>query len=190
MIRAAAISALVLAAATASAESVTYTIDAGHTYPSFEADHMGGLSLWRGKFNTNSGSVVLDRVAKTGDVNVNVDIASIDFGHDKMNEHARGAEIFDAAKFPTAVYKGKISKWKGDAPAEVDGTLTMKGVTKPVKLTVNTFLCKANPMTKKEVCGADAVATLNREDFGIDYGKAFGFNMSVKLLITIEAGRN
>jgi polyisoprenoid-binding protein YceI len=190
MIRAATFSALMLVASGASAEAVTYTIDPGHTYPAFEADHMGGLSLWRGKFNSSSGSVTLDRVAKTGEINVTIDMASVDFGHDKMNEHAKGADIFDVAKFPVATYKGKVSKWNGDAPTEVDGTLTMHGVTKPVKLTVGTFLCKPNPMNRRETCGADASATLNREEFGVDYGKNFGFNMSVKLLISIEAARS
>jgi polyisoprenoid-binding protein YceI len=187
MIRTAALSALALVAVSATAAPETYNIDASHTYPAFEADHMGGLSVWRGKFNTTSGSVMLDTAAKVGEINVTIDMASVNFGHDKMNEHARSGEIFDTAKYPTAIYKGKVSKWNGDAPAEVAGQLTMHGITRPVTLTVNSFLCKANPMNRKRTCGADASATLNREDFGVDYGKSFGFNMSVKLLISIEA---
>jgi polyisoprenoid-binding protein YceI len=187
MIRTALFGAAVVVAGVASAEPVTYNIDPQHTFPSFEADHMGGLSVWRGKFNTTAGSVKLDRAAKTGEINVTVDVASINFGMAKLDEEARGAMMFDVAKFPTATYKGKVSKWNGDAPAEVEGTLTLHGVTKPVKLTLNSFLCKANPMTKKETCGADAVAMINRGDFGVNYGANFGFKMDVKLLITIEA---
>jgi polyisoprenoid-binding protein YceI len=187
MIRTAAFVAMAIAAASASAAPEKYKIDPDHTYPAFEADHMGGLSLWRGKLNKTSGSVTLDVAAKTGQVDVTIDMASIDFGHDKMNEHARGADIFDVAKFPTATYKGTISKWNGDAPAEVDGQLTMHGVTKPVKLTFNSFLCKPHPMNRKMTCGADATGMLNRDDFGVDYGKAMGFKMATKLLITIEA---
>jgi len=190
MIRKALFAASALMVGAAVAEPVTYTIDAGHTYPAFEADHMGGLSTWRGKVNSTSGSVTLDRAAKSGDISVTMDMASIDFGHDKMNEHARSADIFDVAKFPTATYKGKVSKWNGDAPAEVDGQLTLHGVTKPVKLTINSFLCKPNPMTRKETCGADASAMLNRADYGVSYGKDFGFKMDVKLLISIEAVRS
>lgn len=189
MIRRLLIAASALAAGTAMAEMATYTIDPAHTYPSFEADHMGGMSLWRGKFNTTSGTVKLDRAAKTGEVDVTVQTASINFGHDKMAEHARGADMFDVVKFPTATYKGKFSKWNGDVPTEVTGELTMHGVTKPVKLSINSFMCKANPMTKKESCGADAVALINRADFGIDFGANFGFKMDVKVLISIEAGR-
>jgi polyisoprenoid-binding protein YceI len=187
MIRKLATFGLLAAAAAATAAPATYDIDAAHTYPSFEADHMGGLSVWRGKFNSTSGKVVLDTAAKTGEVQVTIDAASINFGHDKMNEHARGPDMFDVAKFPTATYKGKISKWNGASPAEVDGELTLKGVTKPVKLTINSFLCKANPMTKKETCGADAVASFQRDAFNLDYGKSFGFKMDTKILISIEA---
>ncbi len=187
MIRKIATLGLVMAAGAAVAAPVTYNIDASHTYPAFEADHMGGLSLWRGKFNKTSGKVVLDVAAKTGEVEVSIDMASVDFGHDGMNTHAKGADIFDVEKFPTATFKGKVSKWNGEAPAEVDGELTLHGVTKPLKLTVNSFLCKPNPMNRRETCGADASATFARDAFGVSYGKDFGFKMDTKLLISIEA---
>lgn len=187
MIRKIATLGMLVAAGAVAAAPTTYDIDPAHTYPAFEADHMGGLSIWRGKFNATSGKVVLDTAAKTGEVDVTVDVASVDFGHDKMNEHARSPEIFDAAKFPKATYKGKVSKWNGDAPAEIDGQFTLKGVSKPLKLTVNSFLCKPNPMNRKETCGADASGTFQRDAFGVDYGKNFGFKMDTKLLISIEA---
>lgn len=187
MFRRAAAAALTVLAVSAFAAPEKYNIDPGHTYPSFEADHNGGMSLWRGKFNSSSGSVTLDTAARTGSVDVTIQMASIDFGHERMNTHAMGADMFDVAKFPVATYKGAISKWNGDAPAEVDGQLTMKGVTRPVKLTLNSFLCKANSMTRRMTCGADAVGTLNRDEFGVDYGKAMGFRMATKLLISIEA---
>jgi polyisoprenoid-binding protein YceI len=169
------------------AEPATYNVDPAHTYPAFEADHMGGLSIWRGKFNSSTGKVVYDKAAKAGTVEITIDAKSIDFGMDKMNEHANSAEIFDTAKFPTAVFKGKLAKFNGESPTEVQGELTLHGVTKPVTLKVLSFLCKPNPMTKKETCGADALATIDREDFGVSYGKSFGFKMEVTLRITIEA---
>jgi polyisoprenoid-binding protein YceI len=179
-------SLLVSACGAAVAAPATYNLDPGHTYPSFEADHMGGLSTWRGKVNENSGKVVLDREAKTGTVEVTMKMATIDFGHAKMNEHAVGPEIFDTAKFPTATYKGKFSKFNGDTPAEVQGELTLHGVTKPVTLQINKFLCKEHPVLKREVCGADASGSLKRSDFGVNFGEAYGFNMDVKLLIQVE----
>jgi len=180
---------LALLAGTALAAPVTYKIDPAHTYPSFEADHMGGLSVWRGKFDTSSGTVVLDKEKSTGMVDITVDTTSIDFGHAKLNEHAKTPDMFDVAKFPTATFKGTLAGFKDGAPTEVKGELTLHGVTKPVTLKINKFLCKPNPMTKKEVCGADATTTINRADFGVKYGDNFGFNMDTKLAIQVEAIR-
>ena len=171
------------------AAPVTYQVDPGHTYPSFEADHFGGMSIWRGKATKTTGTIVLDQAAKSGSVDITVDAASIDFGHQKLNEHAKSPELFDVAKYPTITYKGTFASFKGDAPTEVDGELTMHGVTKPVKLTLNQFKCMQNPMTKKQFCGADASATLDRSQFGVDYGAKYGFKMDVKLQIQVEAIR-
>jgi polyisoprenoid-binding protein YceI len=175
-----------LLSAGAFAAPVTYILDPTHTYPSFEADHMGGLSVWRGKFTTSSGKVVYDKAAKSGSIDVTVDMKSVNFGMPKLDEHAKSAEIFDVAKYPTATYSGKFTKFNGDSPAEAQGTLTLHGVTKPVTLTINSFLCKPNPMTKKEVCGADAVANIKRSDFGVNFGDKYGFKMDVKLAIQVE----
>jgi polyisoprenoid-binding protein YceI len=179
-------SAAALLSASAFAVPVTYILDPTHTYPSFEADHMGGLSVWRGKFDSSSGKVVYDKDAKSGSIDVTVDMSSVDFGMPKLNEHARSAEILDVAKFPKATFTGKFTKFNGASPAEAQGTLTMHGVTKPLTLTINSFLCKPNPMTKKEVCGADASAIFNRSDFGVNIGDKYGFKQEVKLLIQVE----
>lgn len=187
MMRRILLAGLMAIAGGAVAAPATYNIDPSHTYPSFEADHMGGLSLWRGKFKTTSGKVVLDVAARTGEVEVTVDAGSIDFGLAAMDKHAKGPDLLDTARYPTATYKGKFSKWNGDVPTEVDGQLTLHGVTRPLKLTINSFMCKPNPMSRRETCGADASATFNREEFGMPYGKDFGFKMDVKLLISIEA---
>jgi polyisoprenoid-binding protein YceI len=180
---------LVLVTGSAMAAPVTYDVDPNHTYPSFEADHFGGLSVWRGKFDKTSGTVVYDKDKGAGTVNITIDAASIDFGHAKLNEHAKSPEMFDVAKFPTATYKGTMAKFKDGAPTEVEGELTLHGVTKPVKLTINQFKCIMNPMIKKEVCGADASATFNRSDFGVSFGDKYGFKQEVKLQIQVEGIR-
>lgn len=177
----------VAVAGIAVAAPTTYNIDPEHTYPAFEADHMGGLSIWRGKIEKTSGKVVLDPAAKTGTVDVTMDMNSINFGIAKMNARAVLPDIFDTAKFPTATFTGKLAGFNGENPTEVQGNLTLHGVTKPVTLKLNSFMCKPNPMTNKETCGADASATINREDFGVSFGKPGGFKMGVKLLISVEA---
>jgi len=167
------------------ANATTYNIDPSHTYPSFEADHKG-MSLWRGKFNKSSGTVTMDRAAKTGSMEIVIDTASVDFGHDKMNEHARADDIFNVAKFPTATYKGKSFRFEGDKLVAVDGELTMLGVTKPLQLKVNRFKCAQDARLKREVCGADASAEFKRSDFGLNFGLP-NFSPEVKLAIQVEA---
>jgi polyisoprenoid-binding protein YceI len=169
------------------AAPVKYIIDSSHTYPSFGADHMGGLSIWRGKFNKSTGSIVLDREAQAGSLDVIIDTTSIDFGHDKMNEHAKSPDMLDVAKFPTATYTGQLTNFSNGMPTVIQGSLTLHGVTKPVTLKIDSFKCMLHPRSKQEVCGASASGTLNRKDFGVSYGEQFGFDMNVSLNIQVEA---
>lgn len=163
-----------------------YTIDPTHTYPSLEFSHMG-LSVWRGKFNKSSGKIVLDRAAKSGTVEVTIDVSSINFGLAAMDEKARSDDFFDTVKFPTATYKGKL-KFVGDAPKAVEGQITIRGVTRPAMLSINIFNCMPHPMLKKEVCGADAEGELNWSEYGMkmsQYGQ--GDAGKVHLRIQVEA---
>jgi polyisoprenoid-binding protein YceI len=168
------------------AAPVTYVLDPQHTYPSFAADHFNGVSVWRGKFTETTGKVVLDKDAKSGSIDVTVNVGSVDFGNAKLDEHAKSPELFDAAKFPTATYSGKFTQWNASGPTEAQGTFTLHGVSKPLTLKINSFKCMQNPMTHKEVCGADASATFNRNDYGLDFGAKYGFQMWVKLDIQVE----
>ncbi|HEY0662033.1 MAG TPA: YceI family protein [Lysobacter sp.] len=174
-----------VSAPTAAAEAI-YIVDPGHTYPSFEADHMG-MSLWRGKFNKTTGKVTLDKEAGKGDVEIVIDLDSIDFGHDELNGMMSGPKFFDTDKHPKATYKGKLAGFVDGAPTQVVGDLTLRGVTRPVTLKINSFKCMPHPMSKRDWCGADALATINREEFGMDEGKAWGFDMDVVLRIQVEA---
>jgi polyisoprenoid-binding protein YceI len=177
---------LLLSVTTATAASTTYTLDPDHTHPSFEVDHFAGLSTWRGTFKKTSGTVAIDTEAKSGTVNVVIDTATIDFAHDKLNEHVAGPEMLDVAKYPSAEYKGKFVDFANGAPRTISGALTLHGVTKPVTLTINSFKCFEHPMLKKQVCGADASGSFNRADFGVNYGQQYGFKQDVLLRIQVE----
>ncbi|KML53666.1 polyisoprenoid-binding protein [Burkholderia cepacia] len=168
------------------AAASTYRLDPEHTYPSFEADHLGGLSVWRGKFDKSGGIVTLDRAAKTGTVEVKTAIVSVHTGSTKLDQELQSNQYFDASKFPEAIYKGAIT-FDGDRPATVVGNLTMHGVTRPLTLKIDSFKCMPHPMLKREVCGVDAVGEFDRSEFGVDFGKAYGFSMKTRLLITAEA---
>ncbi|HEV3104562.1 MAG TPA: YceI family protein [Trinickia sp.] len=184
LIATAVMAASISSAAFAAAD--TYQLDPNHTYPSFEADHMGGVSVWRGKFTKTTGTVSLDRATKTGTLDVTVDPTSIETGNKKLDQHLQTNEFFDVAKFPTATYKGTQIKFDGDKPAEVVGEFTLHGVTKPLNLKIESFKCIQHPMLKREVCGVEASAVFNRDDYGVGFGKAYGFNMDTKLHIQAE----
>jgi polyisoprenoid-binding protein YceI len=170
----------------AQAAPVTYNLDPMHTYPSFEADHMG-ISTWRGKFDKTTGSITLDREAGTGSLTVVVDMRSADFGLEAMNKSAKSNELFDVAKYPKATFKGTLEGFTDGAPTRAVGTLEMHGKTNPVTLEIKKFKCIPHPMFKREACGADVYATIDREQFGMDAGKAYGFSMAVDLRIQVEA---
>ncbi|SDC29198.1 YceI family protein [Paraburkholderia lycopersici] len=186
---AAAVVAASFAAAVATpalAAATTYNLDPTHTYPSFEADHFGGVSVWRGKFTKSSGTVTLDRAAKTGTVDVTIDASSIDTGNSQLDKHVSSAEFLDTAKYPTATYKGTSIRFDGDKPVEVIGTFTLHGVTKPLNLKIDSFKCFQNPMLKREVCGADASAQFDRADYGVNWGQSYGFKTATTLQIQVE----
>ena len=176
------------ASAAALAAPVTYEVDAKHTHPVFEADHFGGVSVWRGVLSASGGTIVLDREAGSGTVDVTIDTSTVLTGVPDLDKHLKSGDFLDVEKFPTAKYQGKLAKFKDGAPTEVQGELTLRGVTKPVTLAIKSFKCKAHPMKPgQELCGADAHGSINREDFGVVWGKNFGFDMKVNLAIQVEA---
>ncbi len=166
---------------------VTYVIDPSHTFPAFEADHMGGLSLWRGKINSTSGEIILDKKNKTGYVNVVMEMDSIYFGNDKMTKQAKSDDMFDVEEFPQAKYEGILIDFQDGSPTKVEGELTLHGITKKVDLEIKAFKCKLHPFKLREVCGADIRGNIMRDDFGISYAKMMGFKMDVALRIGVEA---
>lgn len=187
---AALLAALALSTAAGAASAQSYTLDPNHTHPSVEFKHLG-VSTFRGHFSKTTGKVTLDRAAKTGTVEVNIDPASIDFGVPVMNGHARGENWFKTEQFPTITYKGTVSRFDGDAPVQVDGQLTMLGVTRPVTLQMASFKCIQHPMLKREMCGGDATATINRRDFGLNPGApTTAVSDEVKLLLQVEGLRD
>jgi polyisoprenoid-binding protein YceI len=177
--------ATTLDAVAATGGPVHYRIDPMHTYASFEAPHVGAISHWRGKFDrTKGGEIVLDRVARTGSVEVTIDAASVDLGLEKLNEHVKSKDFLDVGNFPTATYKGTI-QFTGDTPTSVNGELTLHGVTKPVTLAISSLKCVPDLMLRIERCGADATAQIDRGDFGVNYAIPIT-GSDVRLQIQVE----
>jgi polyisoprenoid-binding protein YceI len=177
--------AIALAAGSALAAPVTYNVDGSHTFPRFSYSHFG-LSTQISSFSKTSGTVVLDAAAKTGSVDITIDMKSVNTGSVDFNGHIQGEDFLDTAKFPNATFKSTKVVFEGDKPKAIEGNLTIKGVTKPVTLTVTQFLAMPHPMMKKPALGANAYTTIKRTEFNAGkYAPYVGDE--VRIDIAIEA---
>lgn len=163
----------------------TFSIDPTHTAPRFEYSHFG-YSNQLHRFDKTSGTIVFDRAAKTGKVDVTIDTKSVNTGYATFNEHIQGEDFFDTAKYPTITFKSKKVVFNGDKPAKVEGDLTIKGVTKPVTLDITSFHAMPHPIAKKDAIGANATVKIKRSEFNISkYVPYVGDD--VTLTIAVEA---
>ena len=178
--------ALVAAFAGAHAESATYAIDPTHTFTTFEITHFG-TSTYRGRFDKKEGSVQIDRAAKAGKVELTIDTTSISTGTAPFDGHLKSKDFFDVANFPSAKFVGDKFSFDGDKVSSVSGTLTLLGKTQPVTLKASRFNCYVNPMFKREVCGGDFEATIQRSQWGMGWGLEMGAPDNVRLLVQVEA---
>jgi polyisoprenoid-binding protein YceI len=178
--------AATLLAGVSQVQAATYAIEPTHTFATFEIGHFG-TSTNRGRFDKKEGTVQFDRAAKTGSVELVIDTTSINTGTAAFNKHLQSADFFDAAKHPTATFKSDKFSFNGDKVSEVSGTLTLLGKTQPVTLKATNFNCYDSPMLKREVCGGDFETTLDRTQFGMNYGIDWGFPKNVRLVIQVEA---
>jgi polyisoprenoid-binding protein YceI len=163
----------------------TYVIDGSHTLPRFSYSHFG-YSTQLSRFDKTTGKIVLDRQAKTGSVDVTVDTTSVNTGSNVFNEHIQGADFLDTARYPTMTFQSSKLTFDGEQLAGVEGTLTLKGISKPVTLTVTSFHCMPHPMLKRDACGVNAITTLKRTDFNMGkYAPNVGDDVTVT--IPVEA---
>ncbi len=179
------VAALGAFSAAAFAAPETFNVEPTHTYPRFEYSHFG-YSNQQQRFDKTSGKIVIDRAAKTGSVDVSIDTTSVNTGYALFNQHLQGEDFFDTAKYPAISFKSTAVRFEGDKPVAVDGKLTIKGVTKPVTLTVTSFHSMPHPMLKKDAIGANATAKVKRSEFNM--GKNVPYvSDEVTLTIAVEA---
>ena len=183
-------SLLAVAAATAmtagAAQAANYAIDPTHTFVTFEISHFGATTN-RARFDKKQGTVEFDRAAKTGKVEISIDTTSVNSGTPPFDKHLQSADLFDAAKHPSIKFVSDKFSFNGDKVSEVTGQLTLLGKTAPVTLKATQFNCYDSPMLKREVCGGDFETTIDRTQWGMNYGVEWGFPKNVRLVVQIEA---
>lgn len=165
--------------------AATYTFDPSHTYPLFEIDHLG-FSIQRGQFDSARGTLEYDPIQRTGLIEIVIDTASLDSGHEERDAILKGPGWFNAGQFPAMIYRGKQFVFEGDRPVAVDGELTLLGVTQPLRLEITRVKCGLNLAARKRGCGADATGVLRRSQFGLRNGLPF-VGDEVRLRIQAEA---
>ena len=180
--------AAAIAALPALAIPETYNVDPQHTFPMYEVVHFGN-SIQRGRFEKTSGSFILDMDKKSGEGEIAIETASVSSGVPKLDQHLRGDDFFNVAKFPKMTFKASQFTFDGEKLRKVDGELTLLGVTRPISFDVAFFNCSINPFFARPVCGADLVAKIKRSEFGMKYGIPM-VSDEVTLRVNVEAMRD
>src|SRR6185295_15098233 len=166
-----------------------YRIDPDHTFAHFAVVHTGVSSI-RGRMGITRGSATFDREKETAEINVDLDPRSIDTGVKKLDAVLSDEMFFNVAKYKTAHYSGRAVKFQDGVPWEFEGDLTLHGVTRPVRLIAEHFVCKQVKIMVLDrfVCGGDLQTTLKRSDFGLDKYTSM-VSDDVRLTISVEAIR-
>lgn len=182
------IAAITLLCAPALAEE-RYKIDRDHTFVHFAVVHSGVSSL-RGRIGVSEGSASFDLDRRSVLVSVTIDLDTLDTGVKKLDAALVGEQFFNIAKFRTARFTGRAIQFEEGVPSEFDGELTIMGVSRPVQLTAQRFVCKEVKILiiKHFVCGGDLSATVKRSDFGLDKYLDM-VSDEVRLDISVEAIR-
>ena len=166
--------------------NASYVIDPTHTFVMYEMGHYGTTTN-RGRFSTKDGTVQVDASGRSGKVDIVMDMSSINTGVDLLNRHVQSKDFFNVADFPTARFVAERLVFDGDRVTEVPGTLTLMGQTRPVTLKASRFNCYMSPVLNRQVCGGDFETTVERSQWGINWGLNFGFENKVRLLVQVEA---
>ena len=167
-------------------KGASYVVDPTHTFVNYEMGHYGTTTN-RGRFSTKDGSIKIDPSGGTGRVDITMDISSINTGVDLLNRHLMSKDFFNVAEFPTARFVADQIDFSGDKVTQVNGTLTLMGQARPVLLKANRFNCYLSPLINRQICGGDFETTVERSQWGISWGLAFGFEDKVRLLVQVEA---
>jgi len=153
----------------AARSSDVFHVDPEKTAVGFEVSQLG-LFMQSGRFGNAHGRIIYDAEAEAGSVDLTVDTATVDTGWDLRDRFVRGEDMLDAAHHPKLEFHSTGMIFAGHKLVAVDGALTLRGVTRPVRLDVRNVRCGAAASEGGERCDAEIVGRISRRDFGIDYG--------------------
>jgi polyisoprenoid-binding protein YceI len=181
----AALAVFTLGAALPAPAAEEYVIDPAHTFATWEVDHLG-IASQRGRFDRSRGKATLDRDARAGTIEIEIDAASVSTGNPALDRLLASEEFFDAARNPVIAFRAQRVEFEGGNPGRVEGELTLAGVSRPLALAIGRFACTRKPFVVVQRCGADATATLRRSQFGLSRYASF-VGDEVRISVQVEA---
>ena len=170
------------------ASAQTYSIDSAHSSAQFSVRHLM-VSNVKGEFNKMTGSITWNEANPAAiSIDATIDVNTISTREPKRDEHLRSADFFDAAKYPAITFKS-AKAWKSGSKWMVSGNLTLRGVTRPVTLTLDGPTAEVKDPWGLLRRGATATTTINRKDFGLSWNKALetgGVMVGEDIQITLD----
>ena len=169
-------------------DATQWRIDAAHSAVGFAVKHMG-ISTVRGRFATYDGVIETGPGLALRRIDVTIEPASIATGVERRDNHLRSPDFFDVANHPTMRFVSTRVTAEGATRFQVAGHLTMRGLTRPVTLTVETLGDAVRDMEGQRRTGGTAVATINRKDWGLTWNQALelgGMLVGEDVTLTIE----
>ena len=152
-------------------DAATWQIDPAHSSVGFMIRHLT-VSNVKGNFNKAQGVVMIDDQDITSlRVEISIDASSVDTGHAQRDEHLRGPDFFDVAKYPTITFVSKKVSKTDTNRLRVEGELTIHGVTKAITVEVEGPTSEIKDPWGNFRRGATATSKINRRDFGIIWNK-------------------
>jgi len=168
------------------AQRVDDVIDPVDTIASFEIS-LFSIVPAHGRFDRKAGAVSVDRSALDGQVDITIDVGSVNTGSESFDRQLNGVDLFHTERYPLARFVADRFVFEGEAVTVVHGQFTLRGETRPVTLQAMQFSCQGSPIHGREVCRGRFETTIDRTAFGMDYGVRWGLSREVRLLIDVVA---
>ena len=167
------------------AQAQRYVLDPQHSFIHFEVMHFATSTL-RGRIGPVQGEVLLDRVRREGEVSLVIDVASVDTGVRVLDRRLCADDLLGCGAEPQAYFVARRFEFDGDRVSAVSGELTLRGVSRGLRLQALNFGCRTDG--PGEVCGGDFEGSVRRSDFGANFGLPFVADR-VRLVVQVEGRR-
>lgn len=167
----------------------TWNIDPVHSVAEFKVKHMM-ISNVKGQFPKVTGALTLDELDLTNShVEASIEAASIETRDEQRDAHLKSADFFDVEKFPTLSFKSTSISLIRDGELAVEGDLTIRGVTRKVRFSVEGPTPPAKDPWGNTRVAVSATTKINRKDFGLTWNAALeagGILVGDEVTITLD----